>query len=107
MDSDSRKTRPGNFDGPNLFGPPDQADLFGEAAAAPAYVAKPEHVRNRLASLLDRMQASATWPWEPAMVRLHRERTFSYLCGLLPDRDEAEDWRRRLEAEASRLDAAA
>lgn len=83
-----------------------QADLFGEAAAAPAYVPKPEHVRNSLQSLLRKMQAAKTWPWSPANVRLHRERTFAYLCERLPDRDEAERWRTQIEAEVARLDAA-
>ena len=40
------------------------------------------------------------------MVRLHREKTFSYLCDLLADREEAAGWRARIEAEIARLDAA-
>jgi hypothetical protein len=85
----------------------DQAELFGEAAAGPpVYVPKPEHVRNSLQSLLGKMQAAKTWPWSPATVRLHRERTFAYLCERLPDRDEAERWRTQIEVEVARLDAA-
>lgn len=92
--------------GQSGFGEKEQVDLFG---AAPAAVARPDprHVRNRLTALLSKMQASATWPWEPAVVRLHRERTFAYLCDLLPEPGEAEDWRQRIAAEAARLDAAA
>ena len=82
-----------------------QPDLFGEATA-PAYVPKAEHVRNSLQSLLSKMQAAETWPWGPAMVALHRERTFAYLCERLPDREEAARWRALIEAEAARLDAA-
>lgn len=89
-----------------LLLPTNQPDLFG-GAAPPAYVPKPEHVRNRLASLLAEMRAAETWPWEPAIVALHRERTFAYLCERLPDREEAERWRALIEAEAARLDAAA
>jgi hypothetical protein len=85
----------------------DQPELFGEAASPPSYVPKPEHVRNSLQSLLSKMRAAETWPWSPATVRLHRERTFAYLCERLPDRDEADRWRAQLEAEVARLDAAA
>lgn len=91
---------------PDLFTTEKQPDLFGDAAM-PAYVPKPEHVRNSLQSLLSQMRAAETWPWEPAMVALHRERTFAYLCERLPDREEAERWRRLIDAEAARLDAAA
>ena len=87
--------------------PTTQPDLFGDAAAAPAYVPKAEHVRNSLQSLLSKMQAAETWPWSPATVRLHRESTFAYLCERLPDREEAARWRALIEAEAARLDAAA
>jgi hypothetical protein len=84
----------------------EQTDLFG-GTVAPAYVPDPAHVRNRLTALLGAMKVSATWPWEPVVVRLHRERTFDYLCGLLPDAREAADWRKRIAAEAEQLDAAA
>ena len=94
MSSDSRKTRP------------DQTDLFGGEAAPKGYVPDPRHVRNRLDDLVSTMRASATWPWGPAVVGLHRQRTFTYLCDLLPDREEAEEWRRRIDAEVARLDGA-
>lgn len=90
----------------DLFGASAQPDLFGENAAAPkAYVPDQRHVRNRLEDLVAQMQAAATWPWEPVMMRLHREKTFSYLCDLLADREEAADWRQRIDAEVTRLDA--
>ena len=91
----------------NLFGGATQADLFGDSAPAPQrYVPEQRHVRNRLEDLVAQMQGAATWPWEPVMVRLHREKTFSYLCGLIADQGEAADWRRRIAAEIARLDAA-
>ena len=89
---------------PELFAADAEPDLFG-APVAPAYVPNPVHVRNRLQALLDQMRASATWPWDEPIVRLHRERTFGYLCGLLTQ-SEAADWRRRIAAEVARLDAA-
>lgn len=85
-----------------------QPDLFGDdARAVSAYVPDQRHVRNRLEDLVAEMQAAPTWPWEPVIVRLHREKTFSYLCDLLADREEADGWRVRIEAEIARLDAAA
>ncbi|MFQ5564671.1 MAG: hypothetical protein ACE5FO_14005 [Parvularculaceae bacterium] len=84
---------------------PEQPDMFG-APAPKAYIPDPRHVRNRLQSLLSQMRDSETWPWSPVMVRLHRERTFDYLCGHLPDRAEAADWRAALDAEIARLEAA-
>ena len=87
--------------------PPAQADLFGEALAAPrAYVPDPSHVRNRLTDMLGVMRASECWPWEPVMVALYRENVFPYLCERLPDREEAERFRAEIEAEIERLDAA-
>jgi len=92
----------------DLFGTSAQADLFGDAAPAPqAYVPDQRHVRNRLEALLAEMQAAETWPWDKAIVRLHREKTFSYLCDLLADCDEAALWRGRIDAEATRLDGTA
>jgi hypothetical protein len=49
-------------------------------------------------------EAAETWPWEPVIVRLHRERNLPYLCELLPDREEAERWRVAFAAEMSRLE---
>ncbi|MHA1544969.1 MAG: hypothetical protein ACTSUY_00910 [Alphaproteobacteria bacterium] len=90
---------------PNLFGS-DQPDLFGNALAPKPFEPDPKHVRNSLKSLLSRMQAAQTWPWSDAMVRLHREQTFDYLCGLICDPAEREDWEMRIAAQITRLDAA-
>jgi hypothetical protein len=57
--------------------------------------------------MLAAMQAAKTWPWEPVMVELYRERVWPYLYERLPDHHEAETWRARIEAETARLDAAA
>ena len=87
---------------PDLFNVGEQPDLFG-APAPKAYVPDPQHVRNRLKTLLGQMRASAAWPWPEAMVELHRAKTFEYLCGFLP-LEEATDWRRQIAAEIERLD---
>ncbi len=84
----------------------DQQDLFG-GETKPAYTPKPEHVRNRLQSLLAEMAAAQSWPWDEVMVELHVGRTVPYLCGLIADPAEAEDWRQRFAAEQSRLSKAA
>lgn len=88
--------------------PPAQADLFGDAVAAPkAYVPDARHVRNRLAEMLAAMRAAECWPWEPVMVALYRERVFPYLCERLPDAEEAARFRAEIEDEIARLDATA
>jgi hypothetical protein len=38
---------------------------------------------------------------------LHCDKTFGYLCNLLPDKEEAATWRERLMAEIARLNAVA
>lgn len=88
----------------DMFGGPPQPDLFG-APADKAYVPDPRHVRNRLENLLAQMRAADTWPWEPVIVRLHRDRNLPYLWGLLPD-EEAAEWRRCFHAELARLERA-
>lgn len=91
---------------PNLFGD-DQPDLFGDAkSAASAYVPKPQHVRNRFIDFLAQMAAAETWPWDEDQVAFYRERVWPYLYEKLPDVGEAAEWRRKMEAEAARLDAA-
>ena len=82
-----------------------QTDMFG-APAPKAYVPDPRHVRNRLQDLLRQLKAAETFPWEPVIVRLHRDRTVPYLCDLLPDREEAEHWREAFAAELARLERA-
>lgn len=91
----------------DFFEAPAQSELFGSGAVAKAYVPDQRHVRNRLEDLISQMRAAKTWPWEPAIVSLHREKTFSYLCDLLTDRDEAAGWHVHIESEIARLDAAA
>lgn len=95
------------FNQPNLLGDA-QPDLFGDAAGVPKqYVPDPRHVRNRLQDMLGRMQAASTWPWPDHRVEFYRDRVWPYLFERLPDGAEAEEWRRRIECEAARLDAAA
>ena len=88
-----------------MFGGPAQADMFG-APAPKAYVPDPRRVRNRLEDLLRQLKAAETFPWEPVIVRLHRDRNVPYLCDLLPDREEAERWREAFAAELARLERA-
>lgn len=91
---------------PNLFGE-DQHDLFGGQKSAPkAYVPKPQHVRNRFIDFMAKMTAAKTWPWDEHQVARYREQVWPYLYEKLPDADEAAEWRRKMEAEAARLDAA-
>ncbi len=85
-----------------------QPDLFADAAPAQSvYVPEPRHVRNRLAGMVQVMQAAERWPWEPVMVTLYRGTVWPYLYERLPDPDEARHWRALIEAEIARLDAAA
>ncbi len=97
------------WEAPDLFGT-DQRDMFGDMPGKrrglKPYVPKLEHVRNSLSSMLEKMRAADTWPWSVSMVRLHREQTFDYLCALIPDEDERQDWRLRIAAEVTRLDDA-
>lgn len=96
---------PASPDQADIFGGAPQPDLFG-VPAPKAYVPDPRHVRNRLQDLLVQLKAAETWPWEPVMVRLHRDRTVPYLCDLLPEQ-EAAQWRVDFEAEVARLEDAA
>lgn len=86
---------------PSLFGD-DQPDLFG---GAPPYVPKPRHVRNRFIDFLAQMTAAEVWPWDENQVEFYRQRVWPYLYERLPDQAEAAEWKRKLEAEAARLDA--
>jgi hypothetical protein len=90
---------------PDMFAQPEEQGELFDAPAQKAYAPDPAHVRNRLGALLNQMQASETWPWDAAIVSLHRERTFGYLCALLPE-SERDAWLSRLRAETLRLDAA-
>ena len=91
---------------PSLFGD-DDPELFGaKSGAQKPYVPKPQHVRNRFIDFLAQMTAAQTWPWDQHQVEFYRERVWPYLYERLPDAAEAADWKRKLEAEAARLDAA-
>lgn len=96
--------------------PVNQRDLFGEAhpdhfgdvrPAPRTYVPKPQHVRNRFIDFLAQMSTAETWPWDERQVAFYRERVWPYLYEKLPDAEEAAEWRRKMEAEAARLDRAA
>jgi len=91
---------------PNLFGT-DQPDMFGGLSLPKPYVPKPEHVRNSLESLVEKMEQADVWPWSASMVRLHREQTFDYLCALISDKNERATWQTRIAAQIARLDGAA
>jgi hypothetical protein len=91
---------------PSLFGD-DDPELFGaKSGAHKPYVPKPQHVRNRFIDFLAQMTAAESWPWDQHQVEFYRERVWPYLYERLPDTAEAADWKRKLEAEAARLDAA-
>ncbi|RIA55404.1 hypothetical protein [Dichotomicrobium thermohalophilum] len=80
-----------------------QIDLFGESFGTPRYVPKPEHVRNRLQSILDTLRAADSWPWPPVIVRQYRDLTLPYLYEQLHDPAEAARWSDLIDAEIARL----
>lgn len=83
-----------------------QPDLFGETAAAqPAYVVPYDIAVNTLRKMAAQMAAATVWPWDPDMRAARIGRTAPKLLALLPP-DEAEHWRRLIETETARLDAA-
>ena len=92
----------------DLFGPPPQGDLFGEASKQPArYIPKAEHVRSGLRAFLEKLAAAEIWwRWNDWDIAEYRERSGPYYCDLLPDPAEAEEWRRLVNIELDRLDAA-
>ena len=81
------------------------ASIHESADALTAYVPKQEHVRNRLRSIYDELRGAPAWPWQQALVDLHRKQTLPYLYGLLSDEDEVSSWSARIDAEITRLDA--
>jgi len=84
-----------------------QPDLFGGTSSVPkARAPDPRHVRNRFIDFLAQMTAAESWPWDQHQVEFYRQRVWPYLYERLPDAAEAADWKRKLEAEAARLDAA-
>jgi hypothetical protein len=101
-----RATRKSTFDQANLFDPPDQADLFGEAQPRfDVYVPKQEHVRNSLIDLLEKFRALERWDAIRAWQRRDLLNAPPYYCKLITNKDEAAEWRRLLETEIARLDA--
>ena len=78
-------------------------DLFGDPEP-PARVYVPPYpiVVNTLRNTLEKMARADRWPWERTMRESQMTRHIPKLLALLPP-DEAEDWRRRIEAEAVRL----
>lgn len=83
----------------------DRPDLFGTPAPK-AHIPDPRHVRNRLEDLLRQLRDAADWPWEPVIVRMHRDKTLPYLYGLLGDAGEARRWQADFDAEMTRLERA-
>lgn len=64
-------------------------------------------VRDRLEAALVKMRAAASWPWRDATVTHYRETIWPSLLGKLPDNADTARLRSELEAEITRLDAAA
>ena len=93
-----------SYSQPNLFGD-SQPDLFGEVKpAVRAYVPNPQHVRNRFIDFMAQMTAAEKWPWNEDRVEFFRTSVWPYLYERRPDAAEAAEWKRKLEAEAARLD---
>ncbi len=80
-----------------------QLALFEDLSAPKVYVPKQEHVLNRLASIYAKLREAETWPWEPVIVRLYRERTLPHLYASVTDETELAQWREKIEAELVRL----
>lgn len=83
----------------------EQSDLFG-APTTPAYVVPHAIAVNTLRKTLASLVAAERWPWDADMKAARMDRTVPKLLAVLPPA-EAEEWRRRIESEAARLDAAA
>ena len=85
-----------------------QGDLFGvaEAPAPRVFVPKREHILSPLNEILAAMRSANAWPWDAVQTDLKRNHVWPHLLGHLPA-DEAAAWKDALEAEATRLDAAA
>jgi hypothetical protein len=66
----------------------------------------PAEVRQRLESVLVKMRAAAGWPWKSATVAFYRETLWPSLLSKLPHA-EAAQLRAEMDAEITRLDAAA
>jgi hypothetical protein len=89
---------------PDLFGPDEQADLFGEDYAPPVYRPDPDRVRARLHKILAEARAAQSLPWEPTTVTLYRT-IFPQMTQVLPV-EEGAQLRFEFETEIARLEAA-
>jgi hypothetical protein len=87
--------------------PMSQLALFDDLPAPNVYVPKQEHVINRLRSICATLCEAKSWPWDPLIVRLYRERTLPYLYALVTDPAELAEWRTKIDAELNRLNAVA
>ena len=86
-----------------------QLELFGDdetVTPKSAFRVDPDDVRDKLAEYLDELKALDTWPWKRELVDLLHSMTWPYLFEKLQNPEEAKTWKRQLEAEAARLDAA-
>lgn len=104
----NRRARKSSLDEPSLFGPPEQPDLFANTLSrSDIYIPKQPHVRSALKALLEGLRALDSWAsCESYNLVPYRERRGPYLVGLITDKEEAEDWRRQIDAEIARLNAA-
>lgn len=91
-------------DDPDFFEGDSQGDLFGPAAAPPAYRPDPDKVRARLHKILAEAKAAQTLSWEPTTVSLYRT-IFPQLAHWLPA-DEGAQLCFEFETELARLEAA-
>jgi hypothetical protein len=91
-------------DEPVFFKNEAQGDLFGAAAAPPAYRPDPDKVRSRLHKILAEARAAQKLPWEPTTVSLYQT-IFPQMTNWLPE-DEGAQLRFQFEEELARLKAA-
>jgi len=96
-----------SFEQPGLFGD-DQGDLFGKAPAInfTPRVPKERHVRNALIRLVGEMEEADEWPWLKSVTRRNRDHWLEHLCTLLPDQNEANEWREKIAVNFARLEKA-
>jgi hypothetical protein len=93
-------TRYGQLD---LFGE-SQPQLLGVEGTAAVYPADPDEVRAELLSVLVKVRAAESFPWD-ARRTLHWRTVFPQMANWLPD-DEAAQLRFEFETEIRRLEAA-
>lgn len=88
---------------PDLFGGPDQGELFA-APAEPRWQPDPDKVRRRLERILAEARAAEKMPWDWAQQSLFKK-IFPDMANLLPD-EEARQYCLQFEQEWERLKAA-